>query len=199
LRNGQGIEYRQDRTILLAGQWSKGVFTQTLALDRDRFPFDGLSQASASPHEAGRRDLSSGGVTRDEEKVFQAGDGSPQDSLCKRYGFRPQTDSYAECRMRIDFAEAESRRQQEQFEREQAEYERRVAAIERERERQRSARLFELSARLLSGQSIPDAFATLGTGAPMAPRRPSPIMQTIILPGGGRINCTTMGAMTNCF
>jgi hypothetical protein len=173
-----------------------GRSTQVHTAPVDRVGHSGMNRIPEYPVSAYPGDAK-------EEPQERDGDGSPQDSLCKKYGLKPQTSGYAECRMRIDFAEAESRRQQEQFEREQAEYERRVAAIERERERQKGLRLLELGSRLMAGQSITDALGSIGTGAPIAPRRPSPIMQTIRLPGGQLVNCTTMfqplGSMTNCF
>jgi len=135
----------------------------------------------------------------EEERIAKEGDGSPDDLLCKKYGLKPQTYGYAECRMRVDFAKAESKRQQQQYEREQAEYERQLAAIETEKQRMRGFAFLELSSRMLGGQSPIDALGSLGTGAPIAPIRPSPVNQTIILPGGRMINCTTMGTMTNCF
>lgn len=135
----------------------------------------------------------------EEERIAREGDGSAEDLLCKKYGFKPQTNGYAECRMKIDFAQAESKRQQEQYEREQAEYQRQLAAIEREKERRRGAAFLELGARMMGGQSPINALGSLGTGAPIAPSRPAPINQTITLPGGRMINCTTMGTMTNCF
>jgi hypothetical protein len=135
----------------------------------------------------------------EQDNLAKLGDNSPADLLCKKYGLIPQTSAYSECRMRIDFAQAESKKQQEQFEREQQEYERRQAAIERDRERKRNAALMELGLRMMGGQRPVEALNSLGTGAPIAPSPPKPVNQTIILPGGRMINCTTMGTMTNCF
>ena len=74
-----------------------------------------------------------------------------------------------------------------------------MAAIEREKERRRGAAFLELGARIMGGQRPIEALGSLGTGAPIAPTRPSPINQTITLPNGRMINCSTMGTMTNCF
>jgi len=136
---------------------------------------------------------------QEEDRIAREGDGSSEDFLCKKYGLKPLSNGYAECRMRLDFAKAESKRQQEQYEREQAEYERKLAAIEKEKERRKGIALLELSARMLSGQNSINALGSLGTGALIVPSRPSAIIQTITLPGGRMINCTTMGTMTNCF
>lgn len=135
----------------------------------------------------------------EEERIAREGDGSPDDLLCKKYGLNPQSIGYAECRMRIDLAKTESKRQQEQYERAQAEYSRQIAAIEREQERQRAMRQLELGLRMMGGQSVGSALNSLGTGMPIAPTPPSPTNQIIRLPGGKVINCTTMIAVTNCF
>lgn len=133
------------------------------------------------------------------EQSSSGGVNDESDLLCKKYGLKPQSSGFAECRMRIDFAKAESKRQQEKYEREQREYDRKLAAIEKEKERRRSAALLELGSRMMGGQSPINALGSLGTGAPIAPARPSPINQTITLPGGRMINCSTTGTITNCF
>lgn len=53
-RNGQGIQYRPDGTINRSGIWTDGNLTQSLALDRNRFPFGGPSQAAGPPADTGR-------------------------------------------------------------------------------------------------------------------------------------------------
>jgi hypothetical protein len=135
----------------------------------------------------------------EEERIAREGDGSSDDLLCKKYGFKPQSNGYAECRMKVDFAKAESIKQQQQYEREQAVYEQQLAAIEQEKERRRGAAFMELGARMMSGQRTLDAINSVGTGAPIAPRKPASYDQTITLPNGRMINCSTFGTMTNCF
>jgi hypothetical protein len=135
----------------------------------------------------------------EEERIAKEGDGTTEDLLCKKYGLKPLTNGYAECRMRLDFAKAESQKKQEQYEKEKAEYDRQVAAIQKEREKQRAMRQLELGLRMMGGQSPIDAVNSVGTGAPIAPSRPTPINQTITMPNGRMINCTTFGTNTNCF
>jgi len=138
-------------------------------------------------------------VKKEEERIAREGDLSPDDLLCKKYGLKPQTNGYAECRMRLDFAKAESIKQQQQYEREQAAYQEQMAGIQKERERQRAMKQLELGLRIIGGQSPVDAVNSVGTGAPIAPRAPTPTNQTITLPNGRMINCSTFGTMTNCF
>lgn len=46
----------------------------------------------------------------EEERIAREGDGSPDDVDCKKYGLKPQTQGYAECRMRLDLSRKESER-----------------------------------------------------------------------------------------
>lgn len=46
------------------------------------------------------------------ERIAREGDGSPDDIDCKKYGLKPQTQGYAECRMRLDLSRKESERAQ---------------------------------------------------------------------------------------
>ena len=101
--------------------------------------------------------------------------------------------------MRLDFAKAESIKQQQQYEREQAAYQEQMAGIQKERERQRAMKQLELGLRIIGGQSPIDAVNSVGTGAPIAPKAPMPTNQTITLPNGRMINCSTFGTVTNCF
>jgi hypothetical protein len=131
------------------------------------------------------------------ERIAREGDGSNEDKLCQRYGLKPQTNGYAECRMRLDFAKADSLKQQ-QYEREKAAYDSQKEALQKEREKQRAMRQLELGLRLMGGQAPVDAVNSVGTNAPIAPRAPMPTTQTITLPNGRMVNCTTTGSMTNC-
>ena len=45
------------------------------------------------------------------ERIEREGDDSPDDKSCKRYGLKPQTQGYAECRMRLDLSRKEDQRQ----------------------------------------------------------------------------------------
>jgi hypothetical protein len=135
----------------------------------------------------------------EEERIAREGDGSSDDLLCKKYGLKPLTNGYAECRMRLDFAQKESIAAQERYAQEKAAYDRQVEAIKKERERQIGMRQLELGLRMMGGQSPIDALGSLGTNAPIAPRAPSPINQSITMPNGGIVNCTTIGSNTNCF
>jgi hypothetical protein len=124
---------------------------------------------------------------------------SQDEQLCKSYGFKPNTPSFSECKLKLDLAKKQSLEAQDKYNRERADYDRQVAAIAKEKERQRGMRQLELGLRMMGGQSPVDAVNSVGTGMPIAPNRPSPINQTITMPNGRMINCTTLGTNTNCF
>lgn len=48
----------------------------------------------------------------EEERIAREGDGSPDDLSCKKYGLKPQTQGYSECRMRLDLSRKEGERVQ---------------------------------------------------------------------------------------
>lgn len=52
----------------------------------------------------------------EQKRIEREGDGTPDDLLCKKYGLKPQTQSYGECRMRLDLSHKEDERQQRQME-----------------------------------------------------------------------------------
>jgi hypothetical protein len=82
---------------------------------------------------------------------------------------------------------------------EKAAYDKQVEAIQNERKRQQAMRQLELGLRMMGGQSPMNAVNSLGTNTPIAPSMPLPINQTITMPNGRMVNCTTVGTMTNCF
>jgi hypothetical protein len=118
---------------------------------------------------------------------------------CREFGFSENSTDFSNCVLQLELTKRKSAESEERYRAEQAKYERQLAAIEREKERRRGAALFELGTRMIGGQRPIDALGSLGTGAPIAPARPTPINQTITLPNGRMINCATMGTMTNCF
>jgi hypothetical protein len=124
---------------------------------------------------------------------------SQDEQLCRSYGFKQNTSGFSECKLKLDLAKKQSLELQDRYNREKAEYDRQVAAIEKEKERQRGMRQLELGLRMMGGQRPIDAVNSIGTGMPIAPSRPSPINQTITMPNGRMINCTTLGTNTNCF
>ena len=51
----------------------------------------------------------------DDARIAKEGDGTPDDLSCKKYGLKPSTQGYAECRMRLDLARQDSQRENERL------------------------------------------------------------------------------------
>ena len=108
---------------------------------------------------------------------------------CVKYGFTFGTPAFSDCRMKLDMAATQSSQAQKKYDAERAAYENALADA-------RARTQIEAGLRMIAGQRPLDAFASVGTGAPV---RPSAINQTIITPNGRIINCSTNGNVTNCF
>lgn len=127
------------------------------------------------------------------------GDGSVDDQTCQKYGFKLSSVDYSNCRMQIDMARTQAQRDRARFQAEMATYEQMLAEQKRQQEKARAMRQLELGLRMMGGQSPIDAVNSIGTGAPLS-RPAQPIQQqSIRLPNGTFIQCTTTGSVTNCF
>lgn len=75
----------------------------------------------------------------EEERIAREGDDSPDDLSCKKYGLKPQTPGYSECRMRLDLSRKEGERTQAAISKaredaRRAELERRYEEVQRQNE-----------------------------------------------------------------
>lgn len=132
------------------------------------------------------------------QKIAVEGDGSPDDLTCKKFGFKPQTAGYSECRLKLEVASRQASQQQAQYEEQKRQYDAQLAALQKEKDRQRALKQLEMGLRMMGGQSPQDAAMATSGMAPL-PKPPGPVNQTIIMPGGRMVNCTTTGTVTNCF
>jgi predicted DNA-binding WGR domain protein len=123
---------------------------------------------------------------------------NPDDALCIQYGFRVNTNEFAQCKQQIHNARQQAQFQQQQYEQQKRQYDEQQALIEKERKRQQSQRLFDMSQRLASGQSLTDV-GRAGMGLPPLQQPMPPQNQTFVMPNGQSITCTTTGSITNCF
>jgi hypothetical protein len=127
------------------------------------------------------------------------GDGSPDDFTCGGYGFRPGTDAYADCRMKLDTARAENYRRQREFEDQQRQYQAQVAEIEQEQKRkaqQRKARCHFASAASGSATFLESmvnlAACEGGATGPVAVTPPRP-------PPPAPVQCFVNGNVVTCY
>ena len=123
---------------------------------------------------------------------------SEDDLTCQKYGFRLGSVESAACKQQIDIARQNSRQQEAQYEEQKRQYEEQMAAYQKRIRQEKNQKALDLSLRLLNGQSPTEAVLSAGTGAPIRPNPPSNT-QTLIMPGGRMVNCTTSGNLTQCF
>jgi len=123
------------------------------------------------------------------------GDGTPDHDTCYRYGFRPETTPYAECRLKIGIARTDAEQRQAAYEADNLRYQEQVTAIETEKERRKYLKIMELDLRLMGGAS-PQLAENVGNGGvaireitPIRPRPPSMENYTITMPGGRIATC----------
>lgn len=128
----------------------------------------------------------------------QQGDGTQDDQTCQRYGLRPGQPEYGNCRMQIDMAKQQVAREQARYQAELAAYEQQKKEIEAERRREQGLRQLQMGLGLMSGQVTLQDLGRQSLGLPPPPAAPQIQNQTIRLPGGGIIHCTTTGTFTNC-
>lgn len=123
---------------------------------------------------------------------------NPDDTTCRNYGFKAGTTPYAECRQKLDLAKQQAYERQREYEEQRRQYDAQVAAIKKEKDRERGLKQMELGLRMMGGQPIQDAVRETA-GMPPLPKPPGPVNQTIVMPGGKMVNCTTTGTVTHCF
>jgi hypothetical protein len=130
----------------------------------------------------------------------QISSGNPDDALCVQYGFKVNTNEFAQCKQQIHNARQQAQLQQQQYEQQKRQYDEQQAKIVSDKEKQDRRKAAEVFLRYGSGQSVTNAIADTAAGKPFPQTRPQPPQQTsIMLPGGKMINCETVGNVTNCF
>ncbi len=128
------------------------------------------------------------------ERQVVRGDGTPDDLTCSGYGFSPGTDSYANCRFKLDSARAENQRRQKEYEAEQARYAaeqaRAKAQFEQEERARKSKCYFSMASGYGTRNALIDALTCENGGTLQAPP-PPPKPPSLI-------NCTRNGNNTTC-
>ena len=132
---------------------------------------------------------------RRQEETAMSGDGTPDHQTCYRYGFRPGTTPYAECRLKLDIARRELEQKQADYEMRQREYVARQAEYENELDRRRRMAALDIARRLAGGQGFANSIAGAAGIAPIAPQRPSMENYFITMPGGRNATCTYVPSM----
>jgi hypothetical protein len=123
------------------------------------------------------------------------GDGSPDDSKCREFGYQAGSQPYADCRLKMNSLRVQAEERQRDYEQRQREYDAKVAEYERQRKIASSLALVQCGLNMVAGNNC--VGGRVGP-APVPPSPVSPVIQNIILPGGRIVNCTTIGMNTSC-
>ncbi len=139
------------------------------------------------------------------------GDGSEDDLLCQKFGFKVVSQPYSECRLKIEIAKKQNAQaeklyaqQKRQFEAEQQRYQEEIAAYEKEKERKKGLAMLQFGLALMAGQSpnASDNFANAGRSVlgipPVAPSAPNFQNFTITGPTGRMTTCNVFGNNVKC-
>ena len=134
------------------------------------------------------------------------GDGSPDDTACRGYGFPVETSGYSNCRMTLDNARRSYELELRTYEAAKAEYQRRAAEAEAEAQRARAQRQAQVGYCLTQCRGgFLECFARCGAQSAgvsydpgPAPTRPSG--RTTYVINGQVINCNTSlsGSLVTC-
>lgn len=123
---------------------------------------------------------------------------------CLSFGFKANTEGYAQCRLKLELAEQQSERDaafaDTEERRRQADNKVRAEQIKRdedERRRYSQAQLAEQKRQRDAAAGL--ALMQMGSVLANPPKPPPPTSQTIVTPGGRIVNCHTTGTVTNCF
>lgn len=170
----------------------KGGLDATLAL-QERQKLDAKAKAAAAKKEAERLRIAF--LERHHRK-------------CISFGFKQNTEGYAQCRLKLElaeqqseretaFAEADERRRQEALKEQAAQLKR----DQQDRRRQYEAQIAEQKRQreVAAGLALMQMGSGMYSQPPAAPKPANPINQTIVTPGGKIVNCHTTGSVTNCF
>lgn len=120
-------------------------------------------------------------------------------NLCIKYGFKPNTQEFSSCRLQISLARQQMERIEAIESQQQAQYAQQLAAQKAAQDAAESQALFELSSRMLSGQSALGALSAIGSGQSFVPpptqgRR----VQTFRMPNGSMFTCARTGSFISC-
>lgn len=138
-------------------------------------------------------------------RPVEVGDGSNNDSICQKYGFKVGDESYKRCRLDLDVAQrqaeaelAQYEQQKRQYEEQKRQYEAQIQAEHDRKETEAGMNLLMYGLGLASGRTHSEAAPAL-YGLPMSPRQPTFQNYTITTPRG-ITNCVYQPRMNlmNC-
>lgn len=120
-------------------------------------------------------------------------------NLCINYGFKPNTQEFSSCRLQISLARQQIEKLEAIESQQQAQYAQQLAAQKAAQDAAQSQALFELSSRMLSGQSALGALSAIGSGQSFVPPRTEERrIQTFRMPNGAIFTCARTGSFISC-
>lgn len=122
-------------------------------------------------------------------------DGSPDDTKCREFGYQAGTQPYADCRLKMNSLRLQAEERQRDYEQRQREYDAKMSEYERQRKIASSLALMQCGLNMAAGNNC--SGGRVGP-APVPPSPISPVIQNLILPGGGTVTCTSIGMNTIC-
>lgn len=120
------------------------------------------------------------------ERIAREGDGSVHDKACQKYGLKPSTAGYSECRMRLDLDQKQAEDRQRDYELKQQE----LAQKQREQESRERAYLQEKKHR--------ESMETLQILQGLQQQQQQPQVQPQQIRTPIQTNCYRVGTNTNC-
>ncbi len=135
------------------------------------------------------------------------GDGSSDDVTCQKFGFKPSSTSYSQCRLQLDTAkrqlevqQAQFNLQQEQYQSQKAEYDAKVARYKDQQDTEFWVGIAGMGFGMMEGKTPLDAYRQSLGLPPIAPAVPAFENYSITMPGGRTANCTytTVTRSMNC-
>jgi hypothetical protein len=130
------------------------------------------------------------------KRLANEDDGGTDDLLCKKFGFKPNTQNYANCRLIINIAKNDLQQQQSQFLSQQQALK---EAQDKDKKMQQSTFMLGMGLRMMIGQSASGAAVDQSIGALFFNPTSSNNMRTYTFSNDKQMTCTTTGSFTDCF
>ena len=122
------------------------------------------------------------------------------DATCRKYGFRPNTNEYASCRLQIDQAKQSAAQEKRRYFEQKRQYDLQMEEYKREQDDKKADAMLMLGLSLLAGGGGGGGGGGGSNSiAPTPPLMPQMGPRTYILPGNKMMTCNTTGNITNCF
>ena len=125
------------------------------------------------------------------------GDGSVDDATCQKFGFKPSSNPYSQCRLQLDTVQkqlelqlAQLNLQKEEYQKQKDEYDAKLAAYNDKQDRDFWLGIAGMGFGMMEGKTPLDAYRQSLGLPPIAPTVPAFQNYSITMPGGRSVDCT---------